>query len=217
MLIAIAQRLSKRERPTLDKLKAEATQLERADFLWHYLLQSFATMGRASGWHGLIGNKSNYDRLRFGALAKLTPAARSAQVEATCRAAKIRMPGIKAGYILKCFDQVQNLGGVEAAKMKLLAQPGREGKIAFLKSFSGIGDKYSRNIMMDVYHPDFRDSIAVDARIKTLSAKLGLSFPSYAAHEAFYLEVAAEAGLNGWELDRLIFNFQSEFLGAARN
>ncbi|MBI3878589.1 MAG: hypothetical protein HY301_00795 [Verrucomicrobia bacterium] len=214
-LARCAKQLARRNGAMLDRLKAEYTQLQRPDFLWHYLLQSFATMGRASGWHGLIGNKSNYNKLRFDVLVELRPAARQSQVEATCRAAKIRMPSIKAGYILRCFEQVQKLGGVEAARATLLAQTGREGKITFLKSFRGIGDKYARNIMMDVYHPDFRQSIAVDARIKALSEKLGLSFASYAAHEAFYLEVAAEAELNGWELDRLIFNFQDEFLAAA--
>jgi hypothetical protein len=169
-------------------------------------------MGRASGWHGLIGNKANYNRLRFETLALLSPGVRRLQVQDTCRGAKIRMPGIKAGYILECFEQVRGLGGPEAAKEKLLAQSGREGKIAFLKSFRGIGDKYARNIMMDVYHPEFRTCIAVDARIKALSTSLNLTFVSYHEHEEFYLAVARAAGINGWELDRLIFNFQSEFL-----
>lgn len=44
--------------------------------------------------------------------------------------------------------------------------------------------------MMDVCHEDFRGSVAVDARIRAISAELGVSFTSYAAHEAFYLDVA---------------------------
>lgn len=44
------------------------------------------------------------------------------------------------------------------------------------------------------------------------SRKGRLHHRSYADHEEFYLSIAAEAGLNGWELDRLMFNFQSEFL-----
>ena len=51
---------------------------------------------------------------------------------------------------------------------------------------------------------------AVDARIKAVSERLGVSFGSYAAHEAFYLGVARLAGINGWELDRLLYNFRSE-------
>jgi hypothetical protein len=51
--------------------------------------------------------------------------------------------------------------------------------------------------MMDVCHEEFRDSIAVDGRISAISAVLGLRFTSYAEEEAFYIEVAKEAGLNG--------------------
>ena len=211
-LAKIARKLAREKCAKLAELKSEEKQLKRPDFLWHYLLQSFATMGRAAGWHGLIGNKANYNKLRFEVLAKLSPKVRRVQVEATCRAAKIRMPSIKAGYILNCFDQVQQLGGLKAAKASLLAQPGRAAKIKFLKSFSGIGDKYARNIMMDVYHPEFRDSIAIDARIQAVSVSFGLCFDSYKAHEDFYLLVARDAGLNGWELDRLMFNFRDEFL-----
>jgi hypothetical protein len=64
---------------------------------------------------------------------------------------------------------------------------------------------------MDVYHPEFRDSIAIDARIKDISQILGISFQNYAQHEQFYLDAAHEAGLNGWELDRLMFHYLQEF------
>lgn len=215
-LALVAKSLAEQKKDTLDELKAEHSQLARPDFLWHYLLQSFATMGRASGWHGLIGNPVNYAKVQYETLAQLPSEARARQVEETCIAAKLRMPNTKARYILECFQQVRHLGGPEAAREQLLAQPGRDGKIQFLKEFTGIGDKYARNIMMDVYHEDFRDSIAIDARIKAVSETLGLSFQSYADHEAFYLSVANAAGINGWELDRLIFNFQNEFLAVAR-
>lgn len=211
-LATIARSCARKHAAELKRQKADNAQLQRPDFLWHYLLQSFATMGRAAGWKGLIGNKSNYDRVTYEALAALSPGDRRRQVEETCRAAKIRMPSIKAKYILGCFETVRAMGGPGAAKEALLRQPGRDGKIRWLKELPGIGDKYARNMMMDVYHEDFRDSIAVDARIKTLSNALGLCFGNYAEHETFYLGVAREAGLNGWELDRLIFNFQSEFL-----
>jgi hypothetical protein len=93
-----------------------------------------------------------------------------------------------------------------------MKQEGRESKLQSLKTFSGVGDKNAWNIMMTVYHEEFRDSIAIDARIKTLSLAWGFSFRSYTAHEAFYLSIAAYAGLNGWELDRLMFNFKKDFL-----
>lgn len=120
------------------------------------------------------------------------------------------MPNRKAGFILDCFEHVRQLGGPKEAKAQLLAQIGCEAKIRFLDAFPGIGPKYARNIMMDVYHEDFRESISIDIRIKAISQILGLSFSSYAEHEAFYLEVARKAGVNGWEIDRLMFNFQAE-------
>jgi len=209
-LVGVVRVLAAQKRAELERHKEGQSGLVRPDFVWHYLLQSFSTMGRASGWHGLIGNQANYRRITYTALAALTPQARAAQVRKVCRAAGIRMPDKKADYILGCFEYVTRLGGPKAAKTKLLAQPGREAKIAFLKSFPGIGPKYARNIMMDVYHPDFRDSIALDVRIKAISEALGLCFASYAEHERFYLDVAREAGLNGWELDRLLFNFRPE-------
>lgn len=104
------------------------------------------------------------------------------------------------------------MGGPERVKEKLLSLPGREKKISFLMMFPGIGEKYARNIMMDVYHEDFRDSIAIDERIKKVSKALGVQFDSYDEHEEFYLQVAKEAGINGWELDRLLFNFNGEVL-----
>ena len=210
-LIIAATTLVKNKRHALNRMKDSVSQLERPDFLWHYLLQSFATMGRAAGWCGLIGNKANYNALRYDVLAKLSAAARKQQVTITCRAAGIRMPDKKAAFILGCFDAVRVMGGPEAAKKQLLSRKGRDAKIRFLKSLPGIGDKYARNIMMDVYHKDFQNCIAVDARIKSISELLGLSFVCYEDHEAYYLDVARAAGLNGWELDRLMFNFLDEF------
>jgi hypothetical protein len=206
----VVRALATEKRAELERLKEGHAGLARPDFVWHYLLQSFSTMGRASGWHGLIGNTDNYRRITYPVLAALASEARIAQVRQVCRAARIRMPDRKAGFILGCVEYVNQLGGLKAAKTKLLAQPGRDGKIAFLEAFPGIGPKYARNIMMDVYHEDFRDSIALDVRIKAISKALGLSFASYDEHEVFYLDAAKVAGLNGWEMDRLLFNFRFE-------
>ncbi|MBC8493044.1 MAG: hypothetical protein H8D43_04585 [Chloroflexi bacterium] len=211
-LAAIAKSLADEKRDLLEKFKAEYHQLERSDFVWHYLLQSFATMGNARGWDGLIGNGDNYEKVTFDALAQLSPLYRRSVLEQTLRDAKVRMPVKKAEWLARNFDRIVEMGGLAEVKAALLSKSGREDKIRFLKSFVGIGDKYSRNIMMDVYHPDFRESIAIDARITSLSNELGLSFDGYEEHEQFYLDVAHEAGLSGWELDRLIFNFREEII-----
>lgn len=208
----IVRQVSAENRAELDRHKTNHADISRPDFLWHYLLQSFATMGRSGGWNGLIGNRANHNRVTYLALTTLPDLDRRPVARDVCRDAKVRMPNRKGDFIVGCFYRIRDMGGPESAKSQLLARPGRQAKICWLKSMPGIGDKYARNIMMDVYHEDFRESIAVDARIKSVSKVLGLSFPSYSEHEHFYLNVAHQAGLNGWELDRLLYNFLPDVL-----
>jgi hypothetical protein len=61
-------------RKTLRKRKKEGErELQRPDFVWHLLLQSFSTWGGSRGWAGLIGTKENYERVTFEALSRLDP------------------------------------------------------------------------------------------------------------------------------------------------
>jgi len=64
-----------------------------------------------------------------------------------------------------------------------------------------------------LFGTDFRESIAIDERIKAISKKaLGISFRNYEDEEDFYREAAHGAELEGWELDRLMYQFTNEFL-----
>jgi len=200
----------------IEKLKKSYQDINRPDFIWHYLLQSFSTMGGSTGWNGLIDNKDNYNKVTFSNLDSLNKTEREKLVNRVCRDAKVRMPNKKAEFILKCFDQIIDLGGQEKAKEKLLSLQGRDKKIQFLMQFHGIGKKYARNIMMDVYHEDFRSSIAIDTRIRVITKLLGLSFKTYEDEEKFYLDAGQKVGLNGWEVDRLLYNYREIFEGLLR-
>lgn len=200
---------------TLRRNKEEGREeQDRPDFVWHFLLQSFATMGNSRGWDGLIGNPENYNRVTFEALRELDHLERLKALNEVLRAAKVRMPGKKAAWLNLNYEMIAEIGGPEETTRRALAQGDKEAKIAYMKRFHGIGDKYARNIWMDVYHPDFRDAIAVDERIKRITQALGYSFKTYAEHERFYQEIAREAGLEGWEVDRLLYQHQGEFLAA---
>ena len=214
-LVEVAKSLSKENRDWLEESKAGQAQLERPDFIWHFLLQSFATMGNVMGWE-LIGNRANYEKVTFDALSQLAPQDRLSTPEQTLRDAKVRWPAKKAKWLDRNYKRIEKMGGLVAAKAALFGRPGREEKIKFLMSFTGIGPKYARNLMMDAYHPDFRDSIAIDTRIAGLSKELDLSFDSYEEHEKFYLDIAHAAGVSGWELDRLFFNFRDEIIRRLR-
>jgi hypothetical protein len=175
-------------------------------------LQSFATWGGARGWHGLIENQDNYRRVTFDALSALDSDGRAARILKVFREAKIRWPDYKAELMPRNYNLIEKMGGPENAKRQALAQEGKEAKIAFMKRFQGIGPKFARNIWMDAYHPDFHDTIAVDLRIKKITEALGYSFKTYEAEERLYQDIAKEAGLRGWEVDRLLYEYTEHFL-----
>ena len=202
-------------RDSLAAMKQEGErELERPDFVWHILLQSFATWGGTRGWAGFIENQDNYGRVTFDALSKLDPDDRPIVLLEVFQAAKIRYAKTKANLMVLNYDLIAKMGGPLEAKRQALAQEGKEGKIAFMRRFHGIGDKYARNIWMDVYHPDFYDTLAVDLRIRRITKALGYSFKTYEEEERYYQDIADEAGLQGWELDRLLYNYTDHFLAA---
>lgn len=204
-LVSVVGRLYADNRGMLESSKANLKSFERPDFIWRYFLLSMATWGSASGAKRFVHDPDSYRLVAWETLAALTPSQRQAQVMNACISAGLRYPSRKADCILKCFDLIAQMGGPEAAKALLCDENGCEAKIKFLQRMPGIGPKYARNMMMDVYHPEFRECIAVDTRIKAISKALGLSFSTYKEHEDFYLAVAHSAGLEGWELDRLLF------------
>jgi len=211
LLVPIVKRIARHKdvQAKLAEGKTRRKELDRPDFVWHEFLLSFATMGNSRGAEGLIRNQDNYRRVTFEALKrKRTNANRLSELREVLRAAKVRMSDKKADWLMENYDRVASLGGPKKAKETLLNTDGREEKIKFWRGFNGIGKKYARNIMMDVYHPDFRNHIAVDERIKKITRALGLTFRTYEPEEEFYLEVAKQAGLQGWELDRMMYNFR---------
>jgi len=187
-------------------------ELERPDFVWHILLQSFATWGTARGHEGLIGNQDNYNRVTFDALSRVDADERLLVLLEVFLAAKVRYAVMKAKLMARNYDLVAKTGGPVEATRQALAQDGKEAKIAFMKRFHGIGPKYARNIWMDAYHPDFQDSIAVDLRIRKVTKALGYSFKTYEAEERLYQDIAKEAGFQGWEVDRLLYEYTDHFL-----
>jgi hypothetical protein len=195
-----------------ERKRAGAKDLDRHDWIWNALLGSFSTMGNSRGYDGLIANRANYSRVTFEALSGLGPAERLQRLDTVLRAAGVRMPGKKAGWLQANCAVIVGMGGLEEVRRQALAQIGTQAKLAFLMQFEGIGPKYGRNIWMDSYHPDFRETIAIDERIRQVTAALGYSIGPYAEHERFYQAIAHEAGLQGWELDRLLYHFKDELL-----
>ncbi len=215
-LVDSLKRITPEMQKKLEGLKRwGADKLEQPDFVWDALLRSFATWGGTRGYPGLIENQDNYRQVTFDALSKLdSDDDRAAVILKVFPAAKINRPYMKAPLMTSNYVLVDKMGRLEGAKSQALSQNGKDRKVAFMKRFKGIGDKYGRNIWMDVYDPDFHDAIAVDSRIQEVTKALGYSFEDreYDKHERFYQDIAKEAGLQGWALDRLLYIYKDHFL-----
>jgi hypothetical protein len=185
----------------------------KSDFIWEALLVSSSTWGNARGVQ-LVHDRKLHKRVTYAALEKRRPSERETILRDALREAKVRRYKIKAAYLAKNFARIEADGGPARVRGDLISCRSTEAKIKFLKTFWGIGDKYARNLMMDVYHPDFRDTIALDVRINKFLTTLQLTFHDYHEKESFFVSAAHEAGLNGWQLDRMLFKCTDEVLAA---
>lgn len=215
--IKVITRLYIAEQDKLCKLKEQGKALRaRPDWLWHELLVSFATWGNSRGWQGLVGNQENYRQITYESLDSLTEQERQDRLVKVCRAAKIRMPDMKAVYLNVNFIKIRAKGGVVALGQKIMAEQSESAILKQLKMFKGIGDKYSRNIMMDLADPRFTHHIAIDHRINKILDRMGVQ-GSYEEKETYLLKLISEInteGLDGWSLDRLMYWYLDEILEA---
>lgn len=218
VLVQVVRTVYQSHSEELQHVKVEATQTGAdPSSLWEGLVRSAATWGNARGLKTLMEKPELHDRVRWESLDPLSPTERHEQILETLTKAGIRMAERKAGYLSENFERIHAEGGEARVKERLESIPGRDGKIGFLRTFRGVGPKYARNIMMDGYHQDFRDSIAIDQRIQGILKELGRPFNGdYEETEDFLLSVAGEAGLEGWEVDRLLFLYSPEVLKGIR-
>lgn len=213
---ALRHRTPEMERK-LEELKEEGRGIAaRKDMIWYQLVHSLATLQRSSGWENLKADQTLLDSISSENLSALDRERRHSRLKQAMWQAKVRMPDKKADWLLENFDRIEAMGGAEAATRTALALSSPEEKIDFMMAFRGIGAKYGRNSWMDLYDPDFRQSIAIDTRISRITEALGFAFrkSQYREHEAFFQQVAEEADLEPWELDRLLYQFTDHFLTA---
>jgi hypothetical protein len=148
---------------------------ERHDFIWDALLLSFSTWGGSRG-----GELRNDPRVTFDALSACRDASqREKRMSGALVAARVRWATKKVPLLLENFQMIVNAGGPGSVKRQPNQEVGCDAKIKFLRKFRGVGPKYARNMMMDVYHPDFWESIAVDTRVQHVLDALELPFRDY--------------------------------------
>jgi hypothetical protein len=208
-----ARAVGHEERLAAMRAQAEALR-QRPDVVWLVLLQSAATMGNSRGWNGLFEDSMLPTLIGFNAVGAIRPDLRASYMAPILQTASVRMPRQKAEALARNHDIISDLGGEAAARASAFAQPTRDSKIAFMKRFHGIGDKYARNVWMDLYDPHFHDAIAYDERLKKIAAALGARFQSYVAAEQYFTELAQQSGREPWEVDRILYHFNGDALDA---
>jgi hypothetical protein len=212
-LVAALTAIPSHMRQYLQKIKADGEEFrKRPDLLWYLLLQCAATHGNSRSWYGLCGDPVTLNSVSYSKLAPLDVDARIVLILAALRKAKVRMPTIKAPQLASNVARIAAMGGVEQATKLMLSMSTRDEKFRFMLQFDGIGEKYGRNVWMDIYDPTFRNTVAVDQRLKKVARELGFMGSSYQQTETFYCAIARDAGLEPWELDRLLYNFTDHFL-----
>lgn len=187
----------------------------RDDYLWFELVLSLATWGGSEG-DVLATDEELFGRVAYHRLGELRPEQRAAEIENTIQQVsskyedrRVHYQNKTAEYIARNVGTIDEMGGLTAATRQFESRDGKEEKIAFLEgTFVGIGDKYARNIGMDLYLPEFRDTVAVDQRIKSITKAVGLSFERYETHQSFYQGAATRMNREPWEVDRLLYNYR---------
>lgn len=186
----------------------------RTDVLWYLLLQSMSTLQSSAGHKRIFPDgREPLATVRWEALAGLSKAGRKAALGSSF--ASVRMGERKADFLLENHRKIESMGGLAAATVLMQRLAGLDAKMNWVQQFDGIGKKYARNIWMDIRDKDFEQSIAVDSRLESVGRHIGMGQGKYESKEAFFLAIAHDAGLSGWEADRLIYNFHDRLLEMA--
>ena len=202
-------------RAELEVIRARSlASRQMPDLLWRRLCAVAATSGSSVNADAFM---KRYDTaLRFDLLPK-TRAAREKAIIAQLKEAKVpRLRDRKAHDLSENYQKVKLLGGPENATNIMLSLSGRKEKQEWIRKFNGVGEKYSIDIWMDIYDPDFKDAIALDVRVKNFAKLLGFD-PKSRTLSSSLLDFASDCGLSGWELDRLIYNFGSIIIATIRS
>lgn len=207
---------------TLQYLKEQGRQWwKRVDIIWFEIVLSLSTQGGSFGSQLVVNNDGQIDEHRYGSVAfrtleQVDPDHRNSYLESRLYG-NVRWPSKKAGALESNFERIkENHGDPQGAKEAFKQKDGPEEKIKFLKQFDLIGDKYARNIPMDLCLAEFHDFIAIDSRIKGIIKETEYPFEKreYNDFEHFLQSLASELDMNPWELDRTLYNFEDEIHAA---
>lgn len=204
---------------TLSDLKETGQQRwERDDAMWFELVLSLATQGSSRGSQLVVDENDNivqerYEQVSFETIDQMRPENRHENIKPVLLEANVSYHNKKTEALIENFELVkQDHRDPKGLKEEYKQKDSADEKINFLKKFKLIGPKYARNIGMDLYHPDFRSYIAIDSRMKNIFEMVGFDYEehSYEEQERFLRSIADDLEIEPWELDRILYNYESE-------
>ena len=200
----------------LEKLKQKGKERgKRDDVIWFEIVVSLCTLGGSWGAETVIDDRGQIDEHKYGSLAFETLQEIDQdllyQYLESRLSGNVRMHPTKAEAIEENFEIIRDkYDGPLNAKQVVQQKDTPEEIMEFFTQFHWIGDKYARNIPMDLYLEEFHDYIAVDSRIKGIleTVDYPVEEREYAEIEDFLRKVASELDMKAWELDRILYNFE---------
>lgn len=189
-------------------------------WLWEALLQSAATNGGAKHLDRLAFIRSEFvavsgvDPFAWEAITKYDEGPLLGWLGVAANPHFQRWEGIRdrlAEFVAANRDTLPKLS-------ERILRGNRNACIDILNDIPGVRDKYARNLMMDVGHPQFMDgSFALDSRISGfLETITGIGHAYRSRSRTKWTEdelvgIAHDVGLSAWEMDRLIFGYWPKF------
>ena len=201
------------------QFEAGARLRARDGWAWDVFVQSYATNGGVRTWEAFL-KEGGAELVRWDALL--------GEDEADVEAAAARLEALSHRFLtprwaartrpalLSTFRRFHAVGGPDRMARNWNGHNQPDSLLRWLKTFPMIGDKYARNMCMDVSHPLILDHIALDHRIHTICDVVEGAPPRipYGRGEGGRRGVANQLGINGWYLDRLLFGRYEEIKAA---
>jgi endonuclease III len=121
---------------------------------------------------------------------------------------RTKSKGRKIDSLISIVETIRNAGGIE---LFITPEKGREELLKMLEDLDGIGCKVARNILMNLYHPKFRNNtIPIDFNWKKIGNYLNKNWSDPCRHEKNILEfrnkhISREIIKEDWEFDRTVY------------
>ena len=199
---------------------------EHSEWIWRALVTSMATMGNSRGLdvvknNGFFANSEQDGTLplpeneySYECLVKQE----DKQIYDVLMKVfnKIKFGRLKSEWLVKDIRIIQKHGGPSAISCKINGMKSAQERIDFMIGFHGIGQKYSRNIYMDVADDVVSNVAAIDIRLFTILKHVdgSLTYPInkiiYNRAQGMVHELAKETKLDMWTVDRIMYNYYSD-------